>query len=188
MQAGMVPAVTAAPRLARIGQLSFAVCAVAWSALRIPFAAGPARAAVEHAVDELALVKDSEEHRVAAAVGLLPDDAALLRRYFASDGRVVVFCASDRIAEVLQKDMPVRVEMIATGVRNALYPHPRDCRFATTADGLRQALDAALIGRLLVIDLTPTREPLPVPGRFELLHERGNETVRIRFWSLVQYP
>ena len=177
---------TAAPRLARIGQLAFAVGAVAWSALHIPFAVGPTVAAVEGAVDVLRLCATSEEHRIAAAVGLLPADATLLRRYFASDGRVVVFCAIDRVAEALHADLPIRVEMIATGVRNALYPHPRDCRFATTADGLQQTLDRALIGRLLVIDLTPAAVPLPVPGRFELLHERMNDVARIRFWSLVQ--
>mgnify|MGYP000885808475 CR=1 FL=1 len=175
---------TAASSSARAGRL-FVVVAAIGIALRLPMqAVGTVREGMR-ATDNLAMAPASIEARIEGAMGIRPDETAILRRYFAHDGRIVVYCDVARLPEALRHEAEVRVHMIAIGTVNMLYPTPRDQAFCTEPEKLQRAIDPALAGRLLVVDFTPGDAPLPVRERFELLHVSERVGARVRFWSLL---
>lgn len=166
------------------GSMVFAVVACGWIMLRVPFGWQQTMADLAHRARAFLLAKAPSSQRVEAMIGLRPDDEALLRDYFRGDGRIVTYYPVDRLPPELRDEATRRIEIPMQGLRNLLYPHPRDCAYARNGAELQAALSGRLEGRLVVVDLAQDDTALPVAGEFDLLRERWFDSVRVRYWSL----
>ncbi len=174
--------------LRRLAPHWFAVAAIAWVAALALAETPRALVTLRPWLDLLSTADRSQKARVEAAIGLTPADERSLRDYFQDDGMFVVYYPIATLPVEHRRTIAERVELLAQGARNLLYPHPRDMRYCLDNDALRSALDPRFEHRLILADLSLGAAPPPVDAEFDFFAERNFGPHRVRFWSLRRAP
>ncbi|HLQ38528.1 MAG TPA: hypothetical protein VK348_12045 [Planctomycetota bacterium] len=136
-----------------------------------PVSSRPAWAEASAALQQPAakLIKD--------ALGITPEMVSFLRG-LPREAPVVLFSPYKTL------ELTLKLHDTVEGVKNLVYPQPRDFSYAQDAAALQPLLIAANENRLVVMDYTQGEQPLPGPAEFELV-ARG---LFMRFWRLVKVP